>query len=60
MWNASNEFCSDSSEEWYHFKFDLTKPYQINKILGISTTYNYEHFRHMYDKEIDIEYIGTK
>ena len=54
MWNAYNEFCSDSSEEWYHFKFDLTKLYQINEILGISTTYNYEHFRHIYDREIDI------
>ena len=60
MWNAINEFCSDCSEEWCHFKFDLTKPYQINEILGISTIYNYEHFRHMYDREIDIEYIGTK
>lgn len=60
MWNAYNEFYGDSSEEWYHFKFDLTKLYQINEILGISTTYNYEHFRHMYNREIDIEYIGTK
>ena len=60
MWNANNEFCSDSGEELCHFKFDLTKSYQINKILGVSTTYNDEHFRHMYDREIDIEYIGTK